>query len=132
MCGTASPTNATGPAAATAPPASRTKPALSPARVRATFCPRPRAASSPIASAFRLRPETSAIASPAAITGATAVTTPVSRPASEPTIQNRNWSSVCASKTSTALVSDTSSAVRTAPARARLTGLASRPVPPRA
>ena len=59
--------------------------------------------------------------------------TPASRPAIEPTIQKRYSSSVRASKTSTALVSDMSSVARTAPASASRIGVGPpRPEPPSA
>ena len=59
--------------------------------------------------------------------GSTEAATPGSRPAIEPTIQKRNSSSVRASKTSTALVRETSSVASTAPASASRTGVAPRP-----
>ena len=62
--------------------------------------------------------------------GSTAMITPVSRPASDPTIQKRYSSSVLVSKISTALVSEMSMAVRTAPASASRIALGpSRPEP---
>ena len=51
-----------------------------------------------------------------------------SRPASEPTAQNRNWSSVATSSSRIAVVIEPSSAVIAAPASASFTGVApSRP-----
>ena len=64
---------------------------------------------------------------PMTMNGATCAATSAARPASEPTTQNRNWSSVSASSSRTAVVNEPRRAVMAAPARASLTGVA----PPR-
>ena len=125
MCGTASPTNAIGPAAATAPPASSTKPDArerARARRRAGRARGRRRRRARARSAER--PAPSAIAEPGGDERQRRRARRRRRgPAIEPTIQKRNSSSVCASKTSTALVSEMSSAASTAPASASRTGV---------
>ena len=65
--------------------------------------------------------------------GATLAAIVAVRPASEPTAQKRNWSSVSTSISRMAVVIEPSSAVSAAPARASLTGVApSRPSEPSA
>ena len=63
--------------------------------------------------------------------GATLAAMSAVRPASEPTAQKRNWSSVATSISRIAVVIEPSIAVRAAPARASFTGVApSRPSDP--
>ena len=129
MWGTIRPTKAIGPAMATAPPDSSTNEARSTARVRATRWPSACATSSPSASAFSARPANSAPARPMAMNGPATASVSRSRPATEPTTQNRNSFSVCVSATSTAEVSAPNSAATAAPASARLIGAARLPGP---
>ena len=103
------------------------------ARDTPTRWPSERATSSPSASAFSVRPDTSAMTAPTTMNGATWRAIVPSRPASEPTAQNRNWSSVLTSSSRIADVIDARNAVIAAPARASFTGVApSRPSDPSA
>ena len=63
--------------------------------------------------------------------GATSTIVSVPRPTSDPTAQNRNWSSVSTSSSRTTEVNDDRSAAVAAPASASLTGVAPpRPIEP--
>ena len=105
-----------GPAAATAPPASSTKPALAAAARRPTRWPSERATSSPSASALSDRPDASAIASPSAMNGQDRQRH-ARVAAGDRARRSRSGTRRASGRrsTSTALVSETSSVASTAP-----------------
>ena len=122
-CGTTSPTNAIGPQAAVAAPMSRVIAAMPTQRVAARFAPSAVATSSPSDSRFNPGVLTSANTRPAQRNGATCATTSPSRPASEPTAQNRNASRVRVSSSTSADVNAPSRALTATPASASVTGV---------
>ncbi len=102
-------------------------------RENPTRAPSERATSSPRARALRERPADNAITVPTTRKGATWAATVMSRPATDPTAQNRYWSRVDTSSSRTVVVMEPRKAVTAAPASASLTGVApSRPSAPRA
>ena len=106
--------------AAVALPHSTTTARADSARAAATRMPSERATSSPRASVLSERADRSARTTPTMRKGPIWAMTSLSRPASEPTIQKRNWSSVCTSSSSTVEVSALSRAESAAPASASL------------
>ncbi|OLT13268.1 hypothetical protein BJF78_22270 [Pseudonocardia sp. CNS-139] len=123
MCGTTRPTNAIGPHAAVAAPASSVIATTPSTRVRRTEWPSERATSSPRDSALSAGALASPITAPTSRNHCTWPATPGSRPAIEPTAQNRYASSVWTSMRITAEVSAASSADTAAPASASVTGV---------
>ncbi len=118
---------AIGPAAAVAAPHSSVIAIPPSTRVRPTWAPSARPASSPSASAFNGRASASASSAPAIRNGATWASVSESRPASEPTHQKRHVSNASLSSSVIACVSASSAAVIAVPASASRTGVA----PPR-
>ena len=87
--------------------------------------------SSPSARALSAGPQMSASSAPPMMNGASCTAISDVRPASEPTAQKRNWSSVATSSSKIALDSDPSRVAIAAPARHSLIGVApSRPSDP--
>ena len=133
MCGMTSPTKAIGPHAAVAVPAVSTMASEHHPRLRPTEAPSDRATSSPRPSVSSERHDASATATATTTKGATCRARSPSRPAIEPTAQNRYWSSVSVSNSRIADVNEPSNADSAAPASAIFTGVAPvRPVDPSA
>ena len=93
-CGTVSPTNTIGPAAAVAAPHSSVIATAPSTRVRAGLAPSARPASSPSPIAFSGRPSANASSRPPMTNGAICRLSDGGWPASAPTCQKRYWSSV--------------------------------------
>ncbi len=123
-CGTARPTKAIGPVAAVAAPHSRTMAIAVHNRMRPIRAPSAAARSSPSASAFSDQPNARAISAPTARNGATVPKIARSRPAREPTCQNRISWKTKSWKRMTPLVRPSRTALTAVPARASRTGVA--------
>src|SRR4029078_2510097 len=113
-----------GPQAATAVPAERTMATEQMNRDRAIDAPSAGAPPSPSASGFSGRAVGMASTVAISANGAMSRTTDMSRPASEPTTQKRNWSSVWLSVNRIDVVNAVNNAAGAMPASARRTGAA--------
>ncbi|CAB4885373.1 unannotated protein [freshwater metagenome] len=133
MCGTISPTNPTGPAAAVAAPANRVTATTPTVRVRSASAPNDRASSSPSAIALSGRATSAARHSPSTTNGPVAAAMSSPRPANEPAPQNRILAKASGSSSSIPEVTPPSTAPRAIPESVKRIGVApARPTEPSA